>query len=121
VSAGTRVQAAIARLGRWTGRADVRRALLGPAAQDLSPTDAWVLGVLAAVAPLRASAPAEMQDIDRFTVTAQVRHLERAGLVAREPDSLATLLDRLTLGLPGTMPASDVAAKRDGEARTVFQ
>jgi hypothetical protein len=35
--------------------------------------------------------------------------------------TLATLLDRLTLGLPGTMPASDVAAKRDGEARTVFQ
>ena len=104
-----------------------------------------------------------MQDIDRSTVTAQVRRLERAGLVAREPDALdgraalltrtdrglhvrqaidaaggavfdqlmsdwspndratlAALLDRLTLGLPGT-PRSDVATEPEGNARAVSQ
>jgi DNA-binding MarR family transcriptional regulator len=52
----------------------------------LSATDAWLLGRITDTGPVRLSQLADWQEVDRSTMTTQVRRLETLGLVARTPD-----------------------------------
>jgi DNA-binding MarR family transcriptional regulator len=52
----------------------------------LSATDAWLLGRITDTGPVRLSELADWQEVDRSTMTTQVRRLEDQGLVSRSPD-----------------------------------
>ena len=75
-------------LVRWFTRSDVRRAMLADAEPALSATDAWLLGRIADTGPVRLSALADGQEVDRSTMPTQERRLVSMGLVARTPDPL---------------------------------
>ena len=66
-------------LSRLASRMRLRNAM-HPGIRNLAQTDAWLLSHLAATGPARMSALAEWQAVDRSTMTAQVKRLERAGL-----------------------------------------
>jgi DNA-binding MarR family transcriptional regulator len=85
-AAAEQVQEAFTRLMRWAQRGDVRRSLLGAAAQALSTNDVTLLRTIIANGPVRASDLASWQGVDKSTVTPQVRRLEERGLVARQGD-----------------------------------
>jgi DNA-binding MarR family transcriptional regulator len=53
---------------------------------QLQPASYLMLGYLASEGPLRASAMAEVFDIDKGAISRQVGHLEELGLVERTPD-----------------------------------
>jgi DNA-binding MarR family transcriptional regulator len=80
---GEQIESAITSLVRWASRESVREQMLVPDARGLSANDVWLLGVLADLGPIQASALARLQGVDKSTVTAQVRRLERHGLVSR--------------------------------------
>jgi len=71
---------------RWAHRGDVRRSLLGTAAEMLSTTDITLLRAITAHGPVRASDLASWHGVDKSTVTPQVRRLQERGLVARQDD-----------------------------------
>lgn len=73
-------------LARWFSRSEVRRAMLAHTDPALSATDAWLLGRIADAGPFRLSELADWQEVDRSTMTTQVRRLETLGLVSRAPD-----------------------------------
>lgn len=95
------VSRAVTDLVRWATRGDVRRRLAGPAGQDLSPTDMWLLVAIEDQGPVRASDLAAWQGVDKSTVTPQVRRLEDRGLVAREADPVDRRAVRLTITAQG--------------------
>ena len=70
-------------LVRWFTRSDVRRAMLADTDPALSATDAWLLGRITDTGPVRLSGSADWQEVDRSTMTTQVRRLESLGLVSR--------------------------------------
>ena len=72
-------------LSRLASRMRLRNAM-HPGVQNLAQTDAWLLSHLAATGPARMSALAGWQAVDRSTMTAQVKRLERAGLAQRHTD-----------------------------------
>lgn len=72
-------------LSRLASRMRLRNAI-HPGIRNLAQTDAWLLSHLAATGPARMSALAEWQAVDRSTMTAQVKRLERAGLARRHTD-----------------------------------
>ncbi|GIF00883.1 MarR family winged helix-turn-helix transcriptional regulator [Paractinoplanes rishiriensis] len=80
------VQEAFTSLLRWAHRGDVRRSLLGAAAQALTPNDITLLRSITEQGPVRASDLAAWQGVDKSTVTPQVRRLEERGLIARQGD-----------------------------------
>ena len=80
------INAAFIRLIRWAHRGDVRRSLLGAAAETLSPNDITLLRTITEHGPVRASALAAWQGVDKSTMTPQVRRLEERGLVERHGD-----------------------------------
>src|SRR4051794_17559671 len=82
------MERAVPMLVRWFTRSDVRRAMLADAEPALSATDAWLLGRITDTGPVRLSALADWQEVDRSTMTTQVRRLESMGLVARATDPL---------------------------------
>jgi DNA-binding MarR family transcriptional regulator len=73
-------------LMRWAHRGDVRRSLLGTAAEMLSTTDITLLRAITTHGPVRASDLASWHGVDKSTVTPQVRRLQERGLVARQYD-----------------------------------
>src|SRR3954451_1664903 len=77
---------AVPMLGRWFTRSDVKRSMLADAEPNLSWTDAWLLGRIADTGPVRLSELAEWQEVDRSTMSTQVRRLEHLELVERESD-----------------------------------
>ena len=77
---------AVPRFTHWFTRGDVGRAMLADTDPALSRTDAWLLGRVTDIGPLRLSELAEWQEVDRSTMTTQVRRLETLGLVTRAPD-----------------------------------
>ena len=84
---GARLQQAFWLLLRWGSRASVRAQFLsGELGRSLTPTDVWIVEVLAERGPMRLTALAAWQGVDKSTVTPQVRRLERAGLVVRTAD-----------------------------------
>lgn len=74
-------------LVRWFTRSDVKRAMLADAEPALSWTDAWLLGRITDTGPVRLSELADWQEVDRSTMSTQVRRLETLGLVGREADA----------------------------------
>src|SRR3954452_21980614 len=82
------MERAVPMVVRWFTRGDVRRAMLADAEPALSATDAWLLGRITDTGPVRLSALADWQEVDRSTMTTQVRRLESLGLVSRTADPL---------------------------------
>ena len=80
------MERAVPMLVRWFTRSEVRQAMLADAEPALSATDAWLLGRITDTGPVRLSSLADWQEVDRSTMTTQVRRLESMGLVARAPD-----------------------------------
>lgn len=80
-----RVEQLVNSISRLSTRQSIQRAMLDKGSA-LSPTDNWLLRHLADEGPARMSDLASWQSVDRSTMTVQVGRLERAGLVAREPD-----------------------------------
>ncbi|UQU62712.1 MarR family transcriptional regulator [Couchioplanes caeruleus] len=80
------IHAAFTRLMRWAQRGDVRRLLMGSAAEELSMHDITLLRAISTHGPVRGSDLATWQGVDKSTVTPQVRRLEDRGLVTREGD-----------------------------------
>ena len=91
-------------LVRWFTRSDVRRRMLADTDPALSATDAWLLGRITDTGPVRLSELADWQEVDRSTMTTQVRRLETMGLVSRATD-------------PTRWPSDLVKATRAGAAR----
>jgi DNA-binding MarR family transcriptional regulator len=85
--AGAQVQEALAQVLRWAGRRDIRRRLLGAAAEELSQNDVWLLTLIEANGPVRFSDLADAQGVDKSTITPQVRRLEEHQLIERQPAS----------------------------------
>lgn len=71
---------------------------------QLQPASYLMLGYLASHGPLRASAMAEVFDIDKGAISRQVAHLEELGLVDRTPDPAD--------GRASLVSASDEAVRR---------
>jgi DNA-binding MarR family transcriptional regulator len=88
VAAAAVMERAVPMLVRWFTRSDVRRAMLADAEPALSATDAWLLGRITDTGPVRLSVLADWQEVDRSTMTTQVRRLESMGLVERGTDPL---------------------------------
>ncbi len=105
------VQSALSQLVRWMGRGDVRAALRGTTGDDLSATDLWVLATIADAEPVRSSALAAWQAVDKSTVAAQVRRLTDRGLLARteDPDDRRAVLLTLTGQGRATITAQNAA------------
>jgi DNA-binding MarR family transcriptional regulator len=83
---GVSIEAAVSTILRWTTRADNRRALHDADGAALSSTDSWLLDYVVESGPLRMTALAEWLSVDKSTITVEVRRLEEARLVVREPD-----------------------------------
>jgi DNA-binding MarR family transcriptional regulator len=86
VEAATALERAVPMLARWFSRSDVRRAMLAGSDPTLSATDVWLLGRITDTGPVRLSELADWQEVDRSTMTTQVRRLEAKGLVSRAQD-----------------------------------
>jgi len=86
--AAAALERAVPMLVRWFTRSDVRRSMLAHTDPALSATDAWLLGRITDTGPVRLSALADWQEVDRSTMTTQVRRLETMGLVSRTADPL---------------------------------
>ena len=84
--AAVALERAVPMLVRWFTRGDVRRAMLADAEPKLSWTDAWLLGRITDTGPVRLSELASWQEVDRSTMTTQVKRLETLGLVDRTAD-----------------------------------
>ncbi len=98
---GAELQSAISAVVRWASRQEVRRELWTVKGFDLSPTDVWLIEAIGDSGPLRLTQLAAWQGVDKSTVTPQVRRLEKAGIVAREPDPDDGRAARLTLTVKG--------------------
>lgn len=85
-AAATALERAVPMLVRWFTRGDVVRAILADTDPALSKTDAWLLGRVADTGPVRLSELAAWQEVDRSTMTIQVRRLETMGLVTKTVD-----------------------------------
>jgi DNA-binding MarR family transcriptional regulator len=85
-SPARQVQEAFTRLLWWAQRGDVRRSLLGAAAQTLSTNDISLLRMIIKHGPVRVSELASWQGVDKSTITPQVHRLEQRGVVARQSD-----------------------------------
>ena len=102
------LERAVPMLVRWFTRSDVKRAMLADAEPALSWTDAWLLGRITDTGPVRLSQLADWQEVDRSTMTTEVRRLENLGLVDRGADPRdgravlvsATRVGALLLGVP---------------------
>lgn len=84
--AAAALERAVPLLVRWFTRADVRRSMLANTDPALSSTDAWLLGRITDTGPVRLSELAVWQEVDRSTMTTQVRRLETLGLITRGTD-----------------------------------
>ena len=80
------LERAVPMLVRWFTRGEVKRSMLANVEPSLSWTDAWLLGRIADTGPVRLSSLAAWQEVDRSTMTTQVRRLENLGLVDRTTD-----------------------------------
>ncbi|MDO9377524.1 MAG: MarR family transcriptional regulator [Nocardioidaceae bacterium] len=82
---GAALETALSTLVRWATREEVDKSLHAGRA-DLSATDAWLLGRVVEVGPVRLTDLARWQSVDKSTMTTQVRRLEVKELVERRTD-----------------------------------
>lgn len=116
-AAASALERTAAALLRWSTRAEVRRSLLANNQGDLSTTDAWLLGRIADLGPFRLSQLAAWQEVDKSTMTSQIRRLERKGLVARAVDAT----DRRGVLVGATPEGKALHRKNKAAARAVFR
>ena len=83
---GEAIEAALSTILRWSTRGDNRRTLHDATGAALSSTDSWILERVVTSGPVRMSRLAEWLSVDKSTMTTEVRRLQDAGLVTREPD-----------------------------------
>ena len=82
-----RLQQAVAAVLRWASRPAVRDRLWpGDLSFVPTPTDVWLLDLLADEGAARMTALARRQGVDKSTITLQVKRLMAAGLVQRSRD-----------------------------------
>lgn len=82
-----RLQQAVAAVLRWASRPAVRDRLWpGDLSFVPTPTDVWLLDLLADEGAARMTVLARRQGVDKSTITLQVKRLMAAGLVQRSPD-----------------------------------
>jgi DNA-binding MarR family transcriptional regulator len=81
------VHTALTRVLRWSARRENRRLLFGPAGEELSQNDVWLLDAVENNGPVKLSDLASWQGVDKSTITPQVRRLEERGLLERRPGS----------------------------------
>ena len=112
------IAALITQVMRWASRRDVRRRLLGPTLESLTPADTWLLGALASRGPMRSTELAAWQGVDKSTVSPQIGRLQRLGLIERTPDPADRRAALLALTRRGgnvhrrmTRAAADVVAE----------
>jgi DNA-binding MarR family transcriptional regulator len=86
VNVGESIESTLALIQRWSTRAENRRSLHDAEGAALSSTDSWLLERLVGSKPIRMSRLAEWLEVDKSTMTTEIRRLEKAGLVTREPD-----------------------------------
>lgn len=79
---------------------------------QLQPASYLMLGYLADHGPLRASAMAEVFDIDKGAISRQVTHLEELGLVDRTPDPADGRASLVAASADAARRLEDVAAMR---------
>jgi DNA-binding MarR family transcriptional regulator len=118
-SSARQVQAAFTDLMRWAQRGDVRRSLIGAAAQTLSTNDITLLRMIVKHGPVRVSDLAAWQGVDKSTVTPQVRRLEERALVERHGhpgDKRAVLLTATDHGRRRLQEVDEVGARLFGRA-----
>ncbi|MFD1211046.1 MarR family winged helix-turn-helix transcriptional regulator [Arthrobacter sp. GCM10027362] len=99
---GVQVRHGFALLLQWASRSEFRRYVFGPAAADLSATDAALLEYLTLNGPMRLSDLAARWGVNKSTMTSQVHRLEARGLIDRRPDPAdrrATLLGTSAAGI----------------------
>jgi len=99
---GIQVRHGFALLLQWASRSEFRRKVFGPAAADLSPTDAALLEYLTKNGPMRLSDLAVQWDVNKSTMAPHIRRLEAKDLIDRQPDPAdrrATLLATSARGL----------------------
>ena len=92
---------------RLASRMRLRNAM-HPSVRNLAQTDVWLLSHLAATGPARMSALAEWQAVDPSTMTAQVKHLERAGLARRHTDPTDRRASIVTLTKEGETVCDEI-------------
>lgn len=85
MAAESGVEDTMLELARVMSRPSVRRRIHGELADELSPTDTWLLTHLAEEGPSTMTALAHWQGVDRSTMTAQTQHLEKRGYLERKP------------------------------------
>ncbi|NKX52577.1 MarR family transcriptional regulator, partial [Arthrobacter deserti] len=99
---GVQVRHGFALLLQWASRSESRRKVFGPAAADLSPTDAALLEYLTKNGPMRLSDLAAQWGVTKSTMTPHIGRLETRGLIDRRSDPAdrrATLLATSAAGL----------------------
>lgn len=107
---GADLERAITAVVRWAGRTDARRELVGPTADGLSAVDVTMLQLVVDHGPVRASDLADLQGVDKSTVTPQVRRLEERGMLAREPDPSDGRASLLTVTARGSRTNDEIHA-----------
>jgi DNA-binding MarR family transcriptional regulator len=83
---GATVESAISTIIRWSTRAYNKRMLHDSEGAALSSTDSWLLDRVVASGSVRMSKLAEWMEVDKSTMTTEIRRLEKAKLVSRRPD-----------------------------------
>jgi DNA-binding MarR family transcriptional regulator len=83
---GATVEAAISTIIRWSTRAYNKRQLHDSEGAALSSTDSWLLDRVVVSESVRMSKLAEWMEVDKSTMTTEIRRLEKAKLVSRRPD-----------------------------------
>jgi DNA-binding MarR family transcriptional regulator len=111
------LERAVPMLVRWFTRSDVRRSMLADTDPALSATDAWLLGRITDTGPVRLSELADWQEVDRSTMTTQVRRLESMGLVSRATDPL----DGRAVLVKATRAGAARHRRTKRTARTVYE
>lgn len=100
-NAAATVESALSSILRWSSRAENRRRLHDAQGAALSSTDSWLLERVLESGPVRMSTLAEWMAVDRSTMTAEIKRLEKAGLVRRRADPVdrrAVLVTPTTAG-----------------------
>jgi DNA-binding MarR family transcriptional regulator len=82
----TRIEQGISAIVSWAVRNDVQQETMRRARCALPQGSIWLLTRMARCEPVRLSDLANALGVDNSTLTPQAQRLERAGLVAREPD-----------------------------------
>lgn len=114
-SPGERINEAMLRIARWVARLETRARLLGDAGHELTPIDVDLLRTIVADGPVRVSDLAELQNVDKSTITPQVRRLERRDLIGRQPDPT----DRRAVSLTATARGRRACRRMDANGAAV--